>query len=148
MVGAADRLTLPAPAPESTRVAYGLTLFLFVLEHGSPAAALLSRELAELTRYAARVATDARGASPAYYDRVAEAERMIAARVRAIDAVDAELARARELAAGAPGASSGPAPNSGGGSRVPLRPAPVSRPPGGVALPAPAPAKPGAGIVF
>jgi hypothetical protein len=122
-----DRLTLPDDVAGETRAHRGLRLFLFVMEHGSPAAALLTAGDVALTRYAARIATDARERSGAYYDRVADTERILTGRAAAI-------ARSEELAelahtAPAPAPSPGPDDRSNSGPMAPLRPVPMPRGP-------------------
>jgi hypothetical protein len=126
------RLQLPEHVDGETRAQRGLRLFLFVMEYGSPGAGELGGEDLELARYAARIATDARGMSGPYFDRVAETERMLSGRARAIAENDArELAERAQLAErGAPAPS--PTPDSdrdNPGPMAPLRPVPMPRGP-------------------
>jgi hypothetical protein len=129
------RLQLPEHVDGETTAQRGLRLFLFVMEHGSAGAGELGADDIALTRYAARLATDARERSTAYYDRVADTERILSGRARAIAANDArELA---ERATGAQPAPSAPAPGSPTpysdrdnlGPMAPLRPVTVPRGP-------------------
>jgi hypothetical protein len=102
------------------------------MEHGSAGAGELGADDIALTRYAARLATDARERSTAYYDRVADTERILSGRAAAIARVDArELAERAQLAErGAPAPSPTPYSDRDNlGPMAPLRPVPMPRGP-------------------
>ena len=76
---------LPEPVPQQAdepRAHFAARLFAWVLAHGHAGTVVLSDDDLALAQYGARLATDARQLSPVYYDRVADAERLIAGALR------------------------------------------------------------------
>lgn len=133
----------PGQQPGEPRAHYAGRLFAWLMtEHGNTAT-MTDADL-ELAAYGARIATDARDRLPAYYDRIADAERILAGAIRRRRALAAEL----ETAPPAPGPDD--RPNAGPMAR--LEPGPDVNPtPPTTYAPAPgvpAHLKPGARIQF